>query len=146
MTKQEIIDYVMHTPQNSNPAILDSILDSYSGAAGPSVANLHLLADPSTESGYALQEDYNFIKAQFDKDPNTIWHLDIPNSGLPSDYMKTAYNDPDLTYRTIQDGETNSFFIVFLKNTETICVRIVIAEFSKEIVTLVQTYHFAQDT
>ena len=31
MDKQTIIDYVMHTPLNTNPAVLSTLLDRYSG-------------------------------------------------------------------------------------------------------------------
>lgn len=35
MDKQRIIDYVMQSPQNSNPAVLGSLLDQYSGGSAP---------------------------------------------------------------------------------------------------------------
>ena len=34
MTKQEIIDYVMNTPANTNPNVLKTMLDSGSGGSG----------------------------------------------------------------------------------------------------------------
>ncbi len=34
MTKKEIIDYVMETPQNTNPAILSQMLDEIAGEGG----------------------------------------------------------------------------------------------------------------
>ena len=36
MDKQQIIDYIMHTPSNTNPAILGQFLDEYSGGSGES--------------------------------------------------------------------------------------------------------------
>ena len=36
MTKKEIIDYVMETPQNTNPAILSQMLDEIAGEGGGS--------------------------------------------------------------------------------------------------------------
>ena len=34
MDKQQIIDYIMHTPSNTNPAMLGQFLDEYSGESG----------------------------------------------------------------------------------------------------------------
>lgn len=34
MDKEDIINYVMETPENSNPAVLRGMLDSYSGGGG----------------------------------------------------------------------------------------------------------------
>lgn len=36
MDKQQIIDYIMHTPSNTNPAMLGQFLDEYSGGSGES--------------------------------------------------------------------------------------------------------------
>lgn len=69
MEKQEIIEYVMHTPGNSNPAVLASMLNSISG--GSDIANgvkykLHrieqvnpLLFEAMTESEYDNLEEVN---------------------------------------------------------------------------------------
>lgn len=35
MDKQEIIDYVQFTPENTNPAILSNMLDKFSSGGGP---------------------------------------------------------------------------------------------------------------
>ena len=36
MDKQQIIDYIMHTPSNTNPAMLGQFLDEYGGGSGES--------------------------------------------------------------------------------------------------------------
>ena len=40
MDKQQIIDYIMHTPSNTNPAMLGQFLDEYSGGSGESWSTL----------------------------------------------------------------------------------------------------------
>ena len=40
MDKQQIIDYIMHTPSNTNPAVLGSMLDTFAGDGSGGV-NLH---------------------------------------------------------------------------------------------------------
>jgi hypothetical protein len=40
VTKQDIIDYVMHTPENTNRAVLQSLLDNFSGGSGTYIIKL----------------------------------------------------------------------------------------------------------
>lgn len=40
MTKKEIIDYIMETPQNTNTAILSQMLDEFAGEGGESMEPL----------------------------------------------------------------------------------------------------------
>lgn len=37
MEKQEIIDYVMRSPENTNPAVLGTLLDAFNGGTTPSI-------------------------------------------------------------------------------------------------------------
>ena len=41
MTKEKIIDYIMETPQNTNPAILNQMLDEIAGEGGDGYLGLH---------------------------------------------------------------------------------------------------------
>jgi hypothetical protein len=50
MTKQEIIDYVVNTPSNSNGAVLSSMLDSFSEGEGGSGSSRILLYENDTAS------------------------------------------------------------------------------------------------
>ena len=44
MTKKEIIDYIMETPQNTNTAILSQMLDEFAGEGGGSMEPLIVTA------------------------------------------------------------------------------------------------------
>lgn len=62
MNKKAIIDYVMNTPHNTNPAILKQMLDANSGGAG---CEIEVISDETIDficgriSGW--QEDENII-------------------------------------------------------------------------------------
>ena len=53
MDKQQIIDYIMHTPSNTNPAMLGQFLDEYSRGSGSSgdlsTAEVTIINNSSTD-------------------------------------------------------------------------------------------------
>lgn len=54
MDKNDIINYVMETPGNSNPAVLGSMLDSYSGSSSPLI--VHYSDNDNTTLDHTWQE------------------------------------------------------------------------------------------
>ncbi len=46
MTKQQIIDYVMNTPENINPSILSQLIEEYEGGSAESFMGIHSIEVP----------------------------------------------------------------------------------------------------
>lgn len=58
-TKEEIMDYVLHTPENVNPAILSDKLDQYSSGGG---GGGMLITVSQSGADFILDKNYTEIK------------------------------------------------------------------------------------
>ena len=98
-TKQEIINYVMHTPNNTNPSVLESMLNSMNG-----VVNMVTLFDDDI-SGFTYTPSSQYGPATAGLN-NTI----IPTSTVEEGFLKVTY-------------EKVSNFVVFNKDSYNLTLR-----------------------
>lgn len=63
MDKEDIINYVMETPGNSNPAVLGSMLESYGGGSSTDflIVNLTMNEDDDTFIGDKTASELNSV-------------------------------------------------------------------------------------
>lgn len=91
MDKQRIIDYVMQSPQNSNPAVLGSLLDQYSSGSAPiertilfPKQKIRTVLNPSSQILPEMPQCLIFFDDK--KIAPSYWHLymdgiEVPDSG-----------------------------------------------------------------
>lgn len=76
MTEEEIIDYVMNTPNNSNPAVLKGMLDSYGGSSSDEIFWVTYTYDEEASSEskevYTCDRTFQEIKEAFNNNKNVI--------------------------------------------------------------------------
>lgn len=101
MTKQDIIDYVTHTPGNTNKAVLSSMLNQFSNNSNSNWLEVTATADEYGYS-YALNKTWQEISDAF---PQVYIVFSNPNSQDWSGFKTTV----DLVYA----DEENSYYHVF---------------------------------
>ena len=67
MTKKEIIDYIMETPQNTNTAILSQMLDEFAGEGGGSMEPLIVNAINVRSTIYEMDKTVGELNEAFSK-------------------------------------------------------------------------------
>lgn len=81
MTKKEIIDYIMETPQNTNPAILSQMLDEIAGEGGGSMEPLVVNAINTSLSAYEMDKTVGELEEAFSRGtPITMYFPNGENS------------------------------------------------------------------
>jgi len=91
MNKQQIIDYIMHTPSNTNPAMLGQFLDEYSGGSGESWSTLF-------EGEIATEENGGLYVA----------NLSISDY-IDADKIKVTFNGVEYECNKTKMGNTNAY-------------------------------------
>ena len=87
MEKQEVIDYVMNTPMNTNPRILGQMLDELGGGSSePVVIMFREVDDPGSTPVYTCDTTFEETLALVEK--GCVNALSIPVS---ENVVKTAY-------------------------------------------------------
>ena len=117
MDRQQIIDYIMHTPSNTNPAMLGQFLDEYSGGSGESWNTL-FEGEITTEEQNGMYftrlstSDYidaNKIKVTFNGveyvcDKIVSEEENIYGAGFNEEYEVDFSNYPFVISSTMSDG------------------------------------------
>lgn len=91
MDKQQIIDYIMHTPSNTNPAMLGQFLDEYSGGSGESWNTLFEGEITTVEEAGAYFSDLSISD-----------YIDV-------DKIKVTFNGVEYECNKTKMGNTNAY-------------------------------------
>lgn len=100
MDKEDIINYVMETPGNSNPAVLGSMLNSYGGGGVFWVTftwnDDTLVSDKTAEEIYNAAMAGQYVRGKF-VEPHNIEYLELHHtvlneSGYAANFTCTAYD------------------------------------------------------
>lgn len=98
MTKEEIIAYVMNTPENTNPAILSQKIDEYAGENSGTNESLE-------DNGYAVIkfELTNEEVVITEEGVSTTWHKAAPNYSFDEVYNIMNSRIPSLVVAYVDD-------------------------------------------
>lgn len=66
MTKEEILDYVMNTPDNTNRMVLSDMLDSFSSGGGNIAPLITTFVDEPTEGDYQIDKTFGELLEAFE--------------------------------------------------------------------------------
>lgn len=103
MSKEQVIDYVMKSPQNTNRAVLDTLLESMSG--GDKDSN-YIFGFKLVQNGDYMVADHTWL--DFDnaaKDDVTI--ILIQSSSDYSDKLNTSVDSNNLHWVILGDGASS---------------------------------------
>lgn len=112
-TKEEIMDYVLHTPENVNPAILSDKLDQYSSGGGGTGGTM-LITQSQSGDDTVLDKTYGEIKTALE---SGILPYMLVSTDQDPVYVTSvvAYGVHEGQYG-VQLGGIDSYF--FIANTE----------------------------
>lgn len=92
MTEDEIVEYVTHTPENTNPAVLRSMLQQYNnGSGGNGTLIVNELLDESSQTTI-LDKNWNEIKTAFDNGQVAIIKYSNNTALSGIGYLKDVYS------------------------------------------------------
>lgn len=95
MNSQEIVDYVMNTPSNTNPAILKQMIEANSSGGSGGGFDVVVARNPSDNSTVLLKGSYEELLAKFvaGEYPNVACLANIPgeNPDFREIYFETVY-------------------------------------------------------
>lgn len=110
--ENEILDYVMETPGNTNPAILKQMLDANSGGGGGGAAVFEYL---STDFD---TDEYSFVSSTFDIDD--IEEAFFSGKPVMIKFPATDYTGEAMTilesYGKLTEGSVGSPNVIFAQN------------------------------
>lgn len=115
MTEEEIIDYVMNTPGNSNPAVLGGMLSQYGGSGSGEVfwVTYTYDEDASSESGedvYTCDHTFQEIQEAINSNKNVIAREDQEDGCLIIPLINTS--DTALEYCLVRTGGTDTNYFI----------------------------------
>lgn len=101
MEKEDIVNYVMETPGNSNPAVLRDMLDSYSGGGGVFWVTFTwdddtLVSDKTAEEIYNAVMAGQYVRGKHVEEHSIeyleLHHTALNKSGYAANFTYTAYD------------------------------------------------------
>lgn len=106
MTKQEIIDYVMTTPSNSNKAVLEGMLDSFSGgeSGGDEPSRVLLYENDALD---ITQTTADWIYGQYQNEGMTNAYF---NASYPGNWILSVDNEELITSLQI-DTSSGGYYL-----------------------------------
>ena len=103
MTKQQIIDYIMDSPENTNPAILNQMIDEVSGGGSGDI-NIFMINESFEPIEGTINGTYTLDKTW--QEINDVYMGVVPNTiaVIKFDNTETAQFWPVISMDTINDS------------------------------------------
>ena len=105
MDKNDIIDYVMHTPHNTNRAVLSGMLNQLAEGGGGGGAEPLIVNTSVVESIVTLDKTWQEVYDAFMNGGNIIIHYEevLPFTTLESNYAVSAVTHDSNGWRVVAD-------------------------------------------